>query len=86
MRSVVQRIDDVGLGRLANVAMMHAAGFRKLYNPARGGQLDRPEVWSILVEGDMRTRSVVVSEVAGQDEAEVSLAEHEHVIQALAPN
>ena len=61
VRSVVQRIDDVG-------------------------QLDRPEVWSILVEGDMRTRSVVVSEVAGQDEAEVSLAEHEHVIQALAPN
>ena len=34
----------------------------------------------------MGTRPVVVSEVASQDAAEVSLAEDEHVIQALAPD
>ena len=61
MRSVVQRIDDVG-------------------------QLDRPEVGSVLVEREMGARLMVVGEVAGQDAAEVSLAENEHVIQALAPD
>jgi hypothetical protein len=58
--------DGGRLRGLAQVAMMQAADFRELYDPARGGQLDRPEVWSLLVEGEMGTRSVVVSEVAGQ--------------------
>jgi hypothetical protein len=34
----------------------------------------------------MGARPVVVSEVAGQDAAKVSLVENEHVIQALAPD
>src|SRR3989442_6156204 len=81
-----QRTDDTGLGRLANVAMVQAADFRKLYDLACRGELDRPEVWSVLVEREMGTRPVVVSEVSGQDAAEVSLAENEHVTQAFAPD
>jgi len=86
VRSVVQRTDDAGLGRLANVAVVEAANFRKLHDLARRGELDRSEVWSVLVEREMGTRPVVVSEVVGQDAAEVSLAKNEHVIQALAPD
>jgi hypothetical protein len=66
--------------------MVQAADFGKLHDLARLGELDRPDIWSVLGEGEMGARSVVVSEVAGQDAAEVSLAENEHVIQALAPD
>jgi hypothetical protein len=64
--------------------MVQAADFGKLHDVARCGELDRPEVWSVLVEREMGARPVVVSEVAGQDAAKVSLVENEHVIQALA--
>src|SRR5262249_5206734 len=66
--------------------MMQAADFRQLYDPARPGELNRPEVRSVLVQREMGARPVVVREVAGQDAAEVSLAENKHVIQALAPD
>ena len=38
----------------------------------------------VAIEREMRPGSVVVFEVAGQDPNQVSLAEHDHVIQALA--
>ena len=63
--------------------MVQAADFGKLHDLARRGELDRPDIWSVLVEREMGARPVVVSEVAGQDAAEVSLVENEHVIQAL---
>src|SRR5919106_2897759 len=66
--------------------MVESADFRELYDLARRGELDRPEVWSILVEREMGTRPVVVGEVPGEEAVEVSLAEHEDMIQALAPD
>ena len=78
--------EGLGLRSLTDVAMVQAADFGKLDDPARRGALDRPEVWSVLVEREMGARPVIVSEVAAQDAAEVSLAENEHVIQALAPD
>src|SRR5262249_4781936 len=62
VRSVVQRGDYVGLCRLANVTMVQAADFRKLYHRARRGQLNRPEVRSVLVQREMGARPVVVRE------------------------
>jgi hypothetical protein len=46
--------------------MVQAADFGKLYDLARRGELDRPEVWSVLVEREMGARPVVVSEVCVQ--------------------
>ena len=66
--------------------MVQAADFGKLHDLSCHGELDRPEVGCVLVQREMGTRLMVVSEVAGQDAAEVSLAEDEHVIQALAPD
>ena len=66
--------------------MVESADFRELYDLARRGELDRPEVWSILVEREMGTRPVVVGEVPGEEAVEISLAEYEDMIQALAPD
>src|SRR5262249_22805243 len=50
------------------------------------GAFDRPRVGRVLVEGEVGPHLMVVGEVADQDTAEVSLAEDEHVIQALPPD
>ena len=69
---------------MTDVATVQAADFGKLHDLARRGEVDQPEVRSILAKRKMGARPVIVSEVAGQDAAEVSLVENEHVIQALA--
>jgi hypothetical protein len=74
------------LRSLTDVAMVQAADFGKRHDLTRRGELDRPEVWSVLVEREMGAGMVVVAEVSGQDAAEVSLAEDEHVVQTLAPD
>ena len=74
------------LRRLANVPMVQAADFRKLYDLARRRKLDGPEVGGILGEREMCPRLMVVGEGASEDAVEVSLVENEHVIQALAPD
>ena len=84
-RSAAQKREDAELRRLAKVAVMQAADFGNLHDLPRRGELERPEVGCVLVEREVGTRLMVVDEVAGQDAVEVSLAEHEHVIQTLAP-
>ena len=66
--------------------MVQAADFGKPHDLARRGRLDRPDVGGVLVEREVGTRLMVVSEISGQDATEVVLAEDEHVIQALAPD
>ena len=66
--------------------MVQAADFWELNDLARRGGLDEPEVGCVLVEREVRARLMVVSEVVGQDSAQVSFAEHENVVQALAPD
>jgi hypothetical protein len=63
---MVVRTAGAGLRRLADVAVMQATDLGNLHDPARLGELDRPEVWSILVEREMGTRPVVVGEVPGR--------------------
>jgi hypothetical protein len=71
---------------LADVAVVQAADFGKLHDLPCHGELDRPEVGRVLVQREVGTRLMVVAEVSGQDAAEVSLAEDEHVVQTLAPD
>jgi hypothetical protein len=49
-------------------------------------ELDRLEIGCVYVQREMGMRLMVVGVVSGQDAAGVSLAEDEHVIQALAPD
>ena len=74
------------LRSLMDVAMVQAADFGTLHDPACREDLDRLRSGRVLVRREMGTCQVVVGEVLGQDAAEVSLAEDEHVIQALAPD
>jgi hypothetical protein len=66
--------------------VVQAADFGKLDDLSCDGKLDRPEVGRVLVQREVGTRLMVVGEVLGQDAAEVSPAQDEHVIQALAPD
>ena len=64
--------------------MVQAAEFGTLHDLPRRRKLDRPEVGCVLVEREVGARLMVIGKVSGQDTAKVSLAEDEHVIQALA--
>jgi hypothetical protein len=66
--------------------MVQAADLWKLNDLARRGELDAPEVGCVLVEREVRARLMVIGKVVGQDSAQVSFAEHENVVQALAPD
>jgi hypothetical protein len=66
--------------------VVQSADFGKLHDVARHGELDRPEVGCVLVEREVGTRLMVISEIAGQNAVEVLLAEDDNVIQALAPD
>ena len=78
--------EEAGLRGLTDVAVVQAADFGTLHDLPCHGELDRPEIGCVLVQREMGTRLMVVGEVSGQDATEVSLAEDEHVIQALAPD
>jgi hypothetical protein len=58
--------------------MMQAADFGDLYDPARLRELDGPDVRRVLIEGQVRARTVIVLEVAGQDAAQMPLAKNEN--------
>jgi hypothetical protein len=64
--------------------VVKATDFGTLHDLPRRGTRNRPEVGCVLVEREMCTRLMVIREVAGQDAAQVSLAEHEDVVQTLA--
>ena len=72
-----QTIAEAGLRCLADVAMVQATDFGELHDPACREDLDRPEIGRVLVQREMGAHSMVVSAVAGQAAAEVSLVEDE---------
>ena len=80
------RTAGAGLRRVADVAVMQATDFGNFHDPARLGKLDGPAVRRILVEREMRASPVIVGEVAGQNAAQVAVAENQNVIQTLAPD
>ena len=66
--------------------MMQATDFADRHNLSSLRRLDRPSVRSILGEGEVGSAVVVVREVAGQDTAQVTLAQDEDVVETLAPD
>ena len=75
-----------GLCGLAEVTVVQAADFCDLHDLADGGKLDRPEVRCVLVEREVGARLMVIGEVTGQDSAQVSFAQDENMVEALAPD
>jgi hypothetical protein len=73
----------LGLRGLAEVAVVQAADFWKLHDLARREELDGPELGCILVEREVCACLMVIGEVAGQDAAQMSLAEDENVVESF---
>ena len=65
---------------------MEAPDFGDLHDPAHLRPLDRPPVWRGLLEREMGSGAVIVREVRGQKSAQMPLAEHDEMVEALAPH
>jgi hypothetical protein len=65
--------------------MMEATDFGKRHDPTRLRPFDGPDVWRILVEREMGPGAVIVRNVRSQDATQVWLAQHENMVQTLAP-
>ena len=64
--------------------MVQTADFGNLQDPARLGELNGSDVGGILAEREVRASLVIVREVPGQDATQMSFAQDEDMIQALA--
>jgi hypothetical protein len=66
--------------------MVQTADLREGNNVARGGKLYATRPWAVLVEREMRSGVMMISEIARQHAAQVSLIEDDDVIQAFTAN
>jgi len=76
----------LALCRPPDISMMQATNFGNLHDGANLRPLDRSHVGRILLQREVSASAVIVREVAGQEMAEVPLAENEHVVQTLVPD
>src|SRR5262245_1496729 len=83
---MVVRAGRAGLRCSADVAMMQATDFGNRHDPARLGKLDRPDIRRILVEREMRSCTVIIREVRGENALQMPLAENDDMLEALAPD
>ena len=74
------------LRRAAVVAVVQAADQRNGDNPAERWWRDRPGVWRVLRQREMRPRLVVVRQVPTQDAGQSGFIPDDYVIKALASN
>src|SRR5262245_55506481 len=72
------------LRRLACVAMMEPADHGCLDDPALVEVLHESPLRGVLVEGEVRSGTVVVDEVVAQQATEMGVIQHHHVVEALA--
>lgn len=84
MRSDLTNCDLVWSGCLAGVAVVQAAYQVDGPDCTDSRRLDIPRLRRILRKREMRARPVIVVEVLGQYAAQVSLAEDDDVVEALA--
>ena len=63
--------------------MMQTTDFGNLHDHARLRPLDGSDVRCILLEREMSSCAVIVREVAGQDAAQVTLAQNEDMVQTI---
>src|SRR5438445_12473052 len=68
----------------ADVAVVESADLGQGNDASLRGWLEGARLGSILLEREMRARAVVVAEVAVQTTTEVSLFQHDHMVEELA--
>src|SRR5207247_11342852 len=73
-------------GRTSDVSRVEASAVPTRAGSAESGRCDSPAEGGILVEREVRTRPLIVREVASQGAAQVPFAKDEDMIQTLAPD
>ena len=64
--------------------MVEAADFAQLDELAHRRRLDVSGVRSVLVQGEVSSRPMVVADIGSEDAAEMCLVQDNHVIEAFA--
>src|SRR5204863_8025662 len=78
--------DEVTSGGASFVTMVQTADFPECDHVTLGDVLHASGRWRVFRQREMRARSVIIRKIAGQDSAQMLLAEYHHVVQAVAPN
>jgi hypothetical protein len=78
--------DDVTSGGASFVTVVQATDFPEGDHVTLSDALYTSGRWRVLRQREMRSRSVIVRNIAGQDSAQMLLAEDHHVVQAVAPD
>ena len=71
--------------RSARVAVMKVTDLGKCYDLARFRRLNDSRLWRILVQGQVRSVIGIVTEIVSNDPTQMILAQHDHMIEAVAP-
>jgi hypothetical protein len=66
--------------------MMQTADLWNSHDQAERWKRDRPGLWRVLGQREMRPRMVVIRHVSSQDAGESSFIHDDHVIETLASN
>ena len=76
--------DEVTSGGASFVPVMQAADLPESDHVPLGDTLHASGRWRVFRQREMRSRSVIVRKIVGQDSAQVLLAEYHDVVQATA--
>ena len=60
--------------------MMQSANFRERDHVSFGRRLNTPCRRGVLLQGEVRSRPVIIGDVRGQDASQMSLADDDHVV------
>lgn len=66
--------------------MMQSANFRERDHVSFGRRLNASCRRGVLLQGEIFSRPMIVSEVRGQEASQMPLAEDDDMVQTLAPN
>ena len=73
-------------GGASFVTVVQAGDLPECDHVTLGDALHGSGRWRIFRQREMSPRSVIVRKIAGQNSAQMLLAEHHHVVQAVAPD
>ena len=75
---------DLLSGGQAFVAMVKSTNFREGYDPSRVRSAHRARFGSILAQRQVRSAPMIIGEIAREQPVQVSLAEHDDMVQTFA--
>ena len=66
--------------------MVKSTHFRERHHATFRRRVDASRRGCVLLEGEMRSRPMVVEQIRGQETSQMPLAEYDHMVQAFSPD